>query len=410
MKIRGLVRDGIHSLGQHKLRTFLSTLGIVFGITAIIAMVSIGEGAKREALALIEQLGKNNIILRSLDLTESQEWEAKRFHSGGLRLSDLERIRARISNTEKIAPVVNVEAALVNAPKGFNPEIISTTDAYQRILGLTLARGRFLCPEDVTRRNLCCCIGWGIFEVLGSAGHIGQSIRIEDTTLKIVGILNGREWSSQASQPIAVRNTNRMILIPLGTEKTIRNLPSDESKLSEIVIRLAPGSDIPLTSRLVVNIINEAHRGAKDFSIIIPQELLNQARKTHSLYNAVLGCIAAISLVVGGIGIMNIMFATISERTREIGIRRAIGANQSQIFFQFLCEAIMLTLIGGVFGIVGGVTASVQIAEFIGWKTIVTGWAVYLSLFTSILVGVCSGTYPAMRAARMDPIEALRFE
>jgi len=316
----------------------------------------------------------------------------------------------RTSNAEEIAPVVKVEAALTNAPKGFNPEILSTTDAYQRILGLTLTKGRFICPEDVERKNLSCCIGWDIFEILGPAGHIGQSIRIEDTAFRIVGILDKRDWSSQANQPIAVRNTNRMILIPLGTERTIQNLPSDESRLSEIVIRLAPGSDIPLTSRLVVDIIHQAHRGAKDFSVIIPQELLNQARKTHALYNAVLGCIAAISLVVGGIGIMNIMLATISERTREIGIRRAIGANQSHIFFQFLCEAVMLTLIGGVLGIAGGVSASVQIAEFIGWKTVVTGWAVYLSLFTSVLVGVCSGTYPAIRAARMDPIEALRFE
>jgi putative ABC transport system permease protein len=397
-------------MGQHKLRTLLSTLGIVFGITAIIAMVSIGEGAKRETLALIEQLGKNNIILRSLDLTESQQWEARQFHSGGLRLRDLERIRARTPGVEKIAPVVNVEAALPNAPKGFNPEILSTTYEYQGILGLALMGGRFLCPEDVKRRNLCCCIGWDIFRLLGPAGHIGQSLRIEDTAFTIVGILSERAWSGQASQRIAVRNTNRMILIPLGTERLIQSLSPDESRLSEIVVRLARTSDVPLSAKLVGKILDESHRGAKDFSIIVPQELLNQARKTHSLYNAVLGCIAAVSLVVGGIGIMNIMLATISERTREVGIRRAVGANQGHIFFQFLCEAIMLTLVGGALGIIVGALASVQISKIIGWQTVITGWAVSFSLVTSVLVGVCSGTYPAIRAAKMDPIDALRFE
>ncbi len=410
MKIQGLAKHGIHSLRQHKFRTFLSTLGIVFGVTAIIAMVSIGEGAKRETLALIEQLGKNNIILRTLDLTESQEWAAKQAHSGGLRLGDVERIKARTPGVEEIAPVINVKAALPNATRGFNPEIVSTTQAYQDILGLNLAEGRFLCAEDVRNKNLCCCIGWDVFKSLGPAGHIGQSIRIENTIFKIVGILQRRGWNSQTRQPIAVRNINRMILIPLGTESVFPDTFSAESKLSEIVVKLAAKCDILLTSGLVMDIVNGAHRGSEDFSIMIPQELLNQAKKTHSLYNTVLGCIAAISLLVGGIGIMNIMLATISERTREIGIRRAVGANQSHIFIQFLFEAIILTLIGGVLGVLGGVFVSIQIANLIGWKTIVTGWAVSLSLATSVLVGVCSGLYPAIRAARMDPIEALRFE
>jgi putative ABC transport system permease protein len=410
MKIQGLFKHSIHSLSRHKLRTFLSTLGIVFGVTAIIAMVSIGEGAKRETLALIEQLGRNNIILRSLDLTESQEWAAKQSYSGGLRLSDVERIRARTPDAEKIAPVVNVKAALPNAPKGVNPEIVSTTQAYQEILDLPVAEGRFLCAKDVKRKNLCCCIGWDVLKGLGPAGHIGQTIRIENIAFTIVGILQRRGWNSQGSQPISVRNVDRMILIPLGAEWAIQDVASDESRLSEIVIRLAADCDIPVTSNLVRDIVHEAHRGAEDFSIVIPREILNQAKKTHALHNAVLGCIAAISLLVGGIGIMNIMLATISERNREVGIRRAVGANQSHIFLQFLIEAVLLTLIGGALGIIGGVFASVQIANFIGWKTVVTGWAVSLSLITSVLVGICSGTYPAIRAARMDPIEALRFE
>ncbi len=410
MKIHGFIRDSIRSLNQHKLRTFLSTLGVVFGVTAIIAMVSIGEGAKREALALIEQLGKNNMILRSLDLTESQEWAAKRSHSGGLKMSDVERIKVRTPNVERIAPVINVRAALPNAPKGLNPEIISTTHAYQGILGLNVAEGRFLCSEDVEKKNLCCCVGWDVFESLGPSGHIGHSVRIENTDFKIVGVLQKREWSNRKSQPIAARNFNGMILIPLGTEKTIQDISHAGTVLSEILVQFDTACDIPATSNLVRDIVDKAHRGAEDFSIIVPQELLNQARKTHALYNAVLGCIAAISLVVGGIGIMNIMLATVSERTREIGIRRAVGANQRHIFLQFLFEAVVLTLIGSALGIVGGVLASVQIAEFIGWKTVVTGWAVALSLVTSILVGVFSGTYPALRAARMDPVEALRFE
>ncbi len=410
MRIQELVKHSIRSLGQHKLRTFLSAIGIVFGVTAIIAMVSIGEGAKRESLALIKQLGESNIILRSLDMTEAQEWAAKESHSGGLQLTDADRIRATTSNAEEIAPVINVKAALSKAPRGFNPEIIATTEAYREILSLPMAEGRFLCEEDVRRKNLSCCIGWDVFQGLGPAGNIGQSLRIEDTSLKIIGILQERGWSSREGQPISVRNIDRMIVIPLGTERAIQDSTSSDGRLSEIVVKLADKSDVPLTANLVADIVRKAHRGAEDFSIVIPQELLNQARRTHAVYNAVLGCIAAISLLVGGIGIMNIMLATISERTREVGIRRAVGANKEQIFVQFLVETVVLTLIGGVLGIAGGIFVSVQIATFIGWKTVVTGWSVSLSLATSVLVGICAGTYPAVRAARMDPIEALRFE
>jgi len=410
MKILGLVKDGVFSLRQHRFRTFLSTLGIVFGVTAIITMVSIGEGSKREALALIEQLGKNNVILRSLDLTEAQETSGKRPHSGGLRATDLERIRARVVNVEDIAPILKVKAAMANAQMGSTPEIISTTDAYQKIMGLSISEGRFICPEDIDKSNLCCCIGWDVLESLGSAGHIGQSIRIENTMFKIVGILDKREWRTRKGQTIAARNTNQLIIIPSGTEKALRPSPDVEAGVSEIIIQVQAGSDVPLTAKLVKRIVDENHLGMEDFHIIVPQELLNQAKRTQLMYNAVLGCIAAISLLVGGIGIMNIMLATVSERTREIGIRRAVGASQTHIFLQFLFEAAMLTMLGGAIGICCGIVASAQVAKLIGWETVISGWSVFLSLFTSVLVGVCSGMYPAVRASRMDPVAALRFE
>jgi putative ABC transport system permease protein len=343
-------------------------------------------------------------------LTESQEWNAKQSYSVGLRLDDMERIMARTPHAESIAPVVNVRAALQKAPKGFNPEIIATTQAYREILGLHLAEGRFLAADDVKRKNLSCCIGWDVFESLGPGGRVGQSLRIEDMSFQIVGILQERGWNGKAKQPISVRNIDRTIMIPIGTENSIQDSPSAESRLSEILIKLAEESDISLISSFVFDTVREAHGGIEDFTAIVPEELLNEAKRTHAVYNAVLGCIAAISLLVGGIGIMNIMLATISERTREIGIRRAVGANRRHIFLQFLIEAVILAIIGGVLGIAGGALVSAQIAKFIGWKTVITGWAVALSFITSVLIGVCSGTYPAIRAARMDPIEALRFE
>jgi putative ABC transport system permease protein len=327
-----------------------------------------------------------------------------------LTANDLERIRARVADVENIAPILNVRAALVNARMGFNPEIISTTDAYRNIMGLSVSEGRFICPEDIDKSNLCCCIGWDVLESLGSAGHIGQSIRIENTMFKIVGILGKRDRSTRKGQTIAARNINRLIIIPLGTEKALRPSSSGSTDVSEIIAQVKAGSDVLLTARLMKRIVDESHRGMEDFHMIVPQELLNQARRTQMMYNAVLGCIAAISLLVGGIGIMNIMLATVSERTREIGIRRAVGANQIHIFLQFLFEAGALTLLGGVIGICGGIIASAQIAKLIGWETIVSGWSVTLSLVTSVLVGVCSGMYPAVRAAKMDPVAALRFE
>ncbi|GAB4338166.1 MAG: ABC transporter permease [Candidatus Abyssubacteria bacterium] len=410
MKIMGILKDSVLSLRQHRFRTFLSTLGVIFGVTAIITMVSIGEGSKREALVLIEQLGKNNVILRSLNLTESQKMSAKRMESGGLTVNDLERIRARVPDVENIAPILKVKAALTKARMGFNPEIISTTDAYQHIMGLLVSEGRFICFEDIDKNNLCCCIGWDVLESLGPAGHIGQSIRIENTMFKIVGILGKRDWNIRKGQTITARNINRLIILPLGTEKSVRPSSSVEPQVSEIIAQVRAGTNVSLAAKLMKRIVEENHRGTEDFHMIVPQELLNQARRTQMVYNAVLGCIAAISLLVGGIGIMNIMLATVSERSREIGIRRAVGASRIHIFLQFLFEAGALTLLGGAIGICTGIAASAQIAKLIGWETVVSGWSVSLSLFTAILVGVCSGMYPAVSAARMDPVAALRFE
>ncbi|RJP15988.1 MAG: FtsX-like permease family protein [Candidatus Abyssobacteria bacterium SURF_5] len=409
MKTLGIIRDGMVSLRQHRFRTFLSTLGIIFGVTAIIAMVSIGEGSKREALALIEQLGKNNVILRSLEPAGAGT-SGKQVHAGGLSKGDLERIQARVTEAENVAPLLQVKAAMANARMGFNPEIISTTGAYQKIMGLSVSEGRFICLEDVDKSTLCCCIGWDVLESLGSAGRVGQSLRIENTMFKIVGILGKRDWNTRKSQSIAARNVNRLIIIPLGTEKALVSSQSVEPEVSEIIAQVKPGSDVLLSAKLLKRIVDENHRGLEDFHMIVPQELLNQARRTHRVYNAVLGCIAAISLVVGGIGIMNIMLATVSERTREIGIRRAVGANQTHIFLQFLFEAAMLTSLGGAIGICCGIVASGQIARLIGWETVISGWAVTLSLLTAVFVGICSGMYPAVRAARMDPVAALRFE
>ncbi|MFQ5902322.1 MAG: ABC transporter permease [Candidatus Binatia bacterium] len=410
-KVRKLLKISLRSLSQHKFRSILSALGIIFGVVAVIAMLSIGEGAKRETLAQIEQLGTNNIILRSLALTEAQELAARERLSRGLSLYDVQRIREGAPGIAYVALLTEVKAALVGAQTELNPEIVATTETYREIRNLTVAEGRFLSALDVEQKNLVCVIGWNVASSLGPGGRVGQSIRIENEVFRVIGVLQHRNWIAAKSPALADRNFNRMVIIPLGTDRSlVAGASLDGGGMAEISVRVKTGDNVASVAKVIKTIVERAHGGVEDYHMIVPQELLNQARRTHRMFNIVLGSIAGISLLVGGIGIMNIMLANVFERTKEIGIRRALGANRTHIVVQFLSEAILLTLSGGLIGIVLGVGGAKTISLLTGWSTIITGWALFLSIGMSLAVGIFFGLYPAYKASMLDPIVALRYE
>lgn len=403
------IKKCFRSLMLHRLRTFLSTLGVLFGVTAVIAMLSIGEGAKQETLEQIEQLGMNSIIIRQNAMSPEQEMEAIKKRSKGLTWEDSDLLEKNIPYlSNEVAPLKTVEASLMGTKTQISPEIIATTQSFGQMKGLNAIEGRFLCNLDHQRRHLVCVLGYDVAKSLGTDGHVGNVIRLENIQFEIIGVLKPTNWKSSKNSSITTRNLDKTIFIPLGSERSLprsNNLSKD--KLSEIILQIKDTKFMDHTSKLVKKILNKSHNKHEDYQIIIPQELLNQATKTQQTFNLVLGSIAAISLLVGGIGIMNIMLATVSERTREIGIRRAVGANQKHIMLQFLLETLLLTLTGAILGVIMGIFFSLFISYIADWKTIVTFWSVALSMIMASFVGLCSGLYPAYKAAMMNPIKAL---
>ena len=404
------LRDAWRALFRHRLRSFLSSLGIVFAVVAVVAMLSIAEGAKQEILDQIERLGTNSVIVRSLQLTVAQEAAARRRLSRGLVLSDANAFRKAIHTISSVAPVKEVKASLPISIAQDPFEILAITESYQVAKNLTLKQGRFFCNTDVVRKNLVCVLGEEVSRLLGDSGHLGGTLRLEERTYRIVGILQKRQWKHSKSPALAVRNYNRVIFIPIGTEVMDVNGQTRFGEISEIWLRVARNGNVQACAEAVRRILNRKHGGVEDFQVIVPQELLIQAQKTQRIFNIILGCIAGISLLVGGIGIMNTMLASVAERTREIGIRRAIGAAQEHIVVQFLCEAIVLTTIGGCVGIILGAGSAVIISKVAGWKTVLTVWSVVVSIVMAGGVGLVSGLYPAIKAARLEPVRALRHE
>lgn len=408
-RIRGWMRplyQSWRSLMLHRLRTLLSTLGVLFGVVAVLLMLAIGEGAKQETLEQISQLGLSNIILKGSDLTEEQQQIAREGRSRGLSQEDGAAIAATLPGIRRTAALRQVEAKLSALSTALNPEILATERGYLEIRGLEVGVGRGLCDEDLRRRASVCVIGEEIAHALGREGRLGSSLRIEQSSFQIVGILRRRDWRAGKNSALTTRNVNRSILIPLGSEKMITS--RYEEPLSEIHVELLSGEAVPAAARAISSLLKRSHAGIEDYQVLVPQELMNQALRTQRTFNLVLGSIAAISLLVGGIGIMNIMLATVSERTREIGIRRAVGANRRHIVVQFLLETLLLTLSGAFLGVLIAIGGALFIGFLAGWKVIITLWSLILSLAMAALVGLFSGLYPAYRAAAMDPIAALR--
>ncbi|MFZ5906407.1 MAG: ABC transporter permease [Nitrospirota bacterium] len=408
-KVQKNLEFGLRSLLRHKMRAGLSLLGIIFGVMAVQTMVSVGEGAKRQSLRQIEQLGTRNIVLRTIPLTEFQEIKARENRSQGLSLYDAERLSKGISRIQDIANLTEIKASVLALPEDIMPLIVTCSPNYFLIQNLHIAEGRFIVSQDIWNKNRICVLGENVQKNLGQQGKVGNFIRIENELFRIVGVLKRVDSTEAKPTVIAAREYNNMIFLPSGVWNLGGNkIRASYDRITEIVIQMKSAEDVNNSIDFIKRVIEINHGGVDDYQIIVPLELLKQSQRTQTTFNIIMGSIASISLLVGGIGIMNIMLANVSERTKEIGIRRSLGATQHDIIMQFLAETVILTFTGGVVGIVIGFIGVWVISAIAGWNTAITFFSIALPLLMSILTGIFSGIYPAHIASKMDPIAALR--
>jgi putative ABC transport system permease protein len=410
-----VIHIALRSLLQHKLRTSLSILGVICGVMAVMTMISIGEGAKRESLVQIEQLGTKNIYIKAIALTDAQKKKAIDMRSPGLGAGDAVRIRRECPGVTDVACLKELKASVMAAVKEISPQVVACSANYSGLQSIHVSQGRFLAEQDMVQKNQVCILGDRVVKNLGLQGHVGNFIRIENNLFKVIGHLQRFDRKASKSGAVTARNFNEMVIVPLATAAmfdealSMKNIPIS-SELTEIIVQVRTADQVDFTAKVIRRIMEHAHGGAEDYQIVVPQELLQQSQKIQRTFNIVLGSIALISLLVGGIGIMNIMLATVSERTREIGIRRSLGATQQDIIIQFLTEAVVLTFSGGLIGVLTGTVCVWAVAAIAKWATAITMISLILPLLTSILVGMFFGLYPAYLAAQMDPIVALRHE
>ena len=401
MSPRVLLRLGLRSLLLHKLRSTLSILGVVFGVAAVVSMSSVGEGARREALAQVGALGIDSVTLRARPPLAGESAEA------GLRLRDAEVVRRVVPNLVAVAPLREASLPAEAAGRSAEAVVVGTTPAYQSAARLRLSSGRFLSALDVQDAKRVAVLGASVASALFPVGvSRGQRVSVGGDWFDVVGVLEGRA-SPRRPGPIRTRDVNRALFVPLPALDRGRDLAPDG--IDEIVIRVADAEDVTASAEVARAAAFRTSGGAP-FDVIVPREILRQKERTQRIFNVVTGAIAAISLLVGGIGIMNIMLAGVAERTPEVGVRRALGATQRDVAAQFLVESSLLTAAGGLVGLALGVAGSAVIQRLAGWPTALSPLMVVAALLTAVAVGVGFGFYPAWRAAHLEPMEALRHE
>ena len=404
----------IDNLRAQKTRTFLTALGIVFGVGSVIGMLSIGAGAREESLRFIETLGVRNVLIDSRPVSSEEELQQRRRSSPGLTERDLRILRSNIDGLEMLSPRRSLRPARVlPKPTGDTPELIGVAPNYSTIHNLRLLEGSFFTDEHQASSASVCVLGTGAkTSLLGYSSAIGKFVKVNDNWLEVIGVLAETIPATAKSSGGKMEDLNNIVYIPFNTFRyrfwDMSSYLKDE--LDGIDIRLKVDSDSVQAARVVTAVLNSTHNNTQDFAVTIPAALLEQQRRTQTIFTYVMVAIAAISLLVGGIGIMNIVLATVMERTREIGIRRATGARRKDIVRQFLTESILISTGGGLLGVGFGMFLSWIIAQTAEWKTIVSPASVIIAFGVSVAVGVLFGIYPAMKAAEIDPIEALRYE
>ncbi|MCC5828755.1 MAG: ABC transporter permease [Phycisphaeraceae bacterium] len=411
------IRMGIKTLLLHKLRSALTMLGVVFGVGSVIAMLSVGEGASQQALEQIRKLGSTNILIHSTRPTDEQtDGQRRRISIFGLHYDDDLRIRESFPDVLRTVPVKQIPMEGRLGSRSLDLRIVATTSDWFDLVPRRIIAGRTLnASDDDQRRNVVVLTEHGARRLLATASTVGETIRLGGNAFRVVGIIRNEEAVGGAQIPDS--RIDAYIPLEVGKERfgdiiLRRSAGQTERELVElhsIIVEVRSVDAVERTAEAIERMLSTWHpRG--DYEMNVPLALLRQAEEQQRIWNWTLGSVAGISLLVGGIGIMNIMLASVTERTREIGIRRAIGARKRQIVAQFLIETVVLAALGGLIGILLGPLLAVVIREFSGIPTIVPAYAVILSVGISMVVGIVFGLYPAARAANLDPIQALRHE
>jgi putative ABC transport system permease protein len=412
-----IVKFGGKNLWLHKLRSILTMLGIVLGVASVIAMLAIGEGASFEQKEMIKQLGSNNIIIQSVKPSEQAASQNNSFLDVyGLTSSDFRKI-ATIPAIDKIVPTWELKGDVWYLDKNTTGRIVGTTTDYAETTNMSVDNGRFLNEVDMQMSKSVAVIGSSIKNALFRATDpIGKKIKIKSNYFTVVGVVASKVFS-KGTESFEAEDINFDVYIPLNTARIyfgefdvqLRTRQGSWVKFHRFIAKVGDTNKIMAASSLINSILESAHKKA-DYEIFVPLAQLKQEEHRAKIFSIVLGSIAAISLVVGGVGIMNIMLATVTERTREIGIRRALGAKRRDIIYQFVTEAVILSATGGFIGVLVGIIIPGIVSKFAEMVTIVTLWSVLLAFFISVAVGITFGIYPARKAAFLDPIEALRYE
>jgi len=404
------VATALSNLATHKLRSALTMLGMIFGVGAVIAMLSIGAGAERQAMEVIDRMGLRNVLVRDVDRSEEELQEVRRI-SLGVSLRDAAVIRDGIPGVELAVPRVEIDPFKIMAPEGrTEAKVVGVSWQHAELTGLRVTEGRFIDPMDERDHGQVAVIGASVRrDLFGVEPALGKQVKVNDVWFEIVGVLEDT-GSGGALQGVDIGTTATEIYVPVSTALRKFDREPLRAPLDEIVVRLQPGRSPAGSAVAIRRLLERIHGGEDDFELVVPEALLDQSRRTQRMFNIVMGCIAGISLLVGGIGITNIMLATVLERTREIGIRRAVGARRAEIRAQFIIEAFTISVLGGLAGVAMGVIIAQVVAASAGWDTVVTASSILLSTSVSMAAGLVSGIYPATRAAQLDPIEALRYE
>ena len=408
------LRMGFENLRQHKLRAFLTMLGMIFGVAAVVSMLSIGAGAQQHVMAFIEQLGVRNLIVEARESTDWQVWQKVRKNSAGLSFQDSRAIETALEGLEMTTARKRfTPSKMLPKPERDMPVVYGVSPSFQTIAGLRLSAGRFFDEEEARRAATVCVLGQAAKEALfGADEALGAYVKANEQWLRVVGVAGGRVNMEGGSSGTATQDSNNLIYAPLQT--VILRMEDAQSRMKDeidgLYLRMKGDADSLRAADVVRRVLDVSHRGEADYTVVVPAQLLAEQKKTQRVFEYVMVALASISLLVGGIGIMNIMLASILERTREIGIRRALGARRADIVRQFLVEATLISLVGGSIGVLVGVTMSRLIALLAGWSTIVTMSSVLLAFLVSVTVGLVFGLFPATKAAGLDPVEAIRYE
>jgi putative ABC transport system permease protein len=405
---------GLSSLLVHKLRTMLTMLGMIFGVGAVVAMLAITAGVEKEMLSYIDLLGVNNIIIEAKEAVDRNELQQRRAVSPGMTFRDYRAIMENTQGIEKATPRKRFKPLKVLPKTAAEPPmLIGVEPDYREIQSLKLVEGRFFNDDENATAAPVCVLGETTkVNLLGYEPAVGKYVKINDTWLQVVGVMASQSGGDTDVEGVEILSRNNLVVSPLRT--VMFRFEDGNSYLKDeidgIYLRVKPGTNSIETAAVINAILAAVHKDAGDYNVTVPAGLLEQKKRTSDIFKIVMICIAGISLLVGGIGIMNIMLATVLERTREIGIRRAIGARQADIVRQFLTEAVMISIIGGFLGIVFGVTLAQIIAAAAGWSTVVTFTSIAVAFGVSVGIGLLFGIYPAVQAAKLDPIEAIRYE